>query len=179
MQRFVGNRAALMLALASALAACSEPTGQSQDLLRPGVLQLAGWTGADPVPASAAEAGRVRWNTDPGPGEVWHPQVIVAPERVAAGQPFTVRTHTIGESGCWSAHSQEVTLAGRIVELTPFDVHSGHEICTMILVYLRHESTLTLGEPGEWTLRVRGRKARHGDETWETPVSAEVAVVVE
>jgi hypothetical protein len=64
------------------------------------------------------------------------------------------------------------------VELTPYDVHSGHAACTAILLNLSHESTVTLDEPGEWTIRVSGRRARYGDETWETPVSAEKVIVV-
>jgi hypothetical protein len=143
---------------------------------RPGVLQLERYEGAITNVGGGSDLA-VRWTVDPE-GVVAPPRVIVVPDTVDSAVPFDVTVFTIGESGCWSAAGQEVTLSGRLVEIRPYDTHSGAEICTLVLGYLRHGAILRLDERGEWVIRVHGRRKRHGDEGWEAPVSVEKTVIV-
>jgi hypothetical protein len=106
------------------------------------------------------------------------PVVLQAPDTVDAGQAFEVRTNTVGPNGCWRSDGQTVGKVGRVVVLRPYDSHSGSEVCTEALVYLSHSSTLVLDEPGEWTLRVNGRRLRMGDEVWSEPIWAARSIVV-
>jgi hypothetical protein len=157
--------------------ACAESNTAPSDVgPRPGVLQLEHYNGVVTNVEGTADLA-VRWTLDPV-NVVAPPRVIVVPDTVDAGAAFDVTVFTIGESGCWSAAGQEVTVSGRLVEMRPYDVHSGAEICTLVLGYLRHGAVLRLEERGEWVIRVHGRRARHGDDSWEAPVSVEKTVVV-
>lgn len=143
-----------------------------------GVLQLRGYTGAILESGVTGGSDRVYWTVPPQTGDVVPPRVLIAPDTVMVGQVFEVRTVTIGMSGCWRANGQSVNIANRVIELKPYDAHSGSEICTTILQFLEHASSLTLSEPGEWLIRVVGRRARYGDDVWEEPVTAEQTVYV-
>jgi hypothetical protein len=164
--------------VAGAATGCADTTALDfATTARPGILQLRDYDG----PVIMWEVVRdttVLWTESPTQATIVPTEVLVVPETASAGQPFGVRVTTIGESGCWRAGSEGTAISGLTVELTPFDVHSGHGICTTALVALRHEWTLTLDSPGEWTVRVRGRIARYGDDTWETPVAVEKVIVV-
>lgn len=168
--------ALIILAVAgAALGGCSEPLGPLPGITQPGVLQLVEYDGAMSVDEGNET---VRWSVAPD-GDVLVPSpVVMAPDTVVAGQPFDVVVTTIGLSGCWRAADQQVRVRDGVVDLTPTDMHSGARACTEILLYLAHPSTLTLDEPGEWILRVSGRRMRQGDDTWEEPVAVEKAIVV-
>jgi hypothetical protein len=170
-----GLRTAFIMGVVAA--ACAESnTAPSDAGPRPGILQLEQYQGAVTQFEGVVDLG-IRWTVDPE-NVVAPPRVIVTPDTVEAGAAFDVTVFTIGQSGCWSAAGQEVTLSGRVVEIRPYDVHSGAEICTLVLGYLRHGAIVRLEERGEWVIRVHGRRARHGDDTWEAPVSVEKTVVV-
>jgi len=157
--------------------ACAESnTGPSDVGPQTGVLQLERYVGTI-TNVEGSTDGALRWTVDPV-DVVAPPRVIVVPDTVDLGAPFDVTVFTIGESGCWSAAGQEVSVSGRVVELRPYDVHSGAEICTLVLGYLRHGAILRLHEEGEWVIRVYGRRVRHGDDSWEAPVSVEKTIVV-
>jgi hypothetical protein len=172
------NRTGSLVAVMVLLAACDDPAQPPALTPMLGILQMEGVSESLTSPDSTVRDTTIRWTHPPGESAVVPPEVLVVPAEVQAGEPFTVDVTTIGEGGCWSAESQDVEISNRTVELTPYDVHSGHAACTAILLNLSHESTVTLDEPGEWTIRVSGRRARYGDETWETPVSAEKVIVV-
>lgn len=169
------RRTTRLLAGAALLIGCNDPAGPRGSDLQLGVLQLEGYAAAAQT-ASDPNRG-VTWTLPPDSEVHLPPAVIEAPDEVNAGEPFVVTVTTIGLSGCARAEKQEVSISGRTVELKPYDVYVG-EICTAILLYLTHDSTITLDSPGEWTIRVSGRRARYGDQTWETPVAAEKTIVV-
>lgn len=168
----------LSLGLSAALlAACSGDVAGPRAQRQPGILLISGWSG--PVPFNAGNGGNgLEWNQAPEPADYSAPQVLVAPDTVAAGEAFAVTTHTVGPSGCWRAEGQTVASYARRVVLKPYDAHSGSEVCTDALVFLAHGTTLVLDEPGEWLLRVDGRRLRVGDAEWEEPISAERAIIV-
>lgn len=171
----------MLVAAAVLLTACSdvtEPAGASRRL---GILQLEAYTGAVVQPGSSTrkDADTVRWDVAPIMGQVvWPPVVIDAPAVVDAGEPFTITVYTIGPNGCWRADGHELAVGGHRIEIRPYDAHSGAEACTGVLTFLPHAATVSVSEPGEWTVRVRGRRARHGDAVWETPVTAEQTIQV-
>lgn len=169
------RRTARLVAGAALLLGCSDPVEPLVADPHLGVLQLEGYTVAAQTTSDPNRG--VTWTLPPDSEVHLPPAVIDAPDEVDAGQPFVVTVTTIGLSGCARAEKQEVNISGRTVELKPYDVYVG-EICTAILLYLSHESTITLGSPGEWTIRVSGRRARYGDQSWETPVAAETTIVV-
>lgn len=158
------------------LASCTGEVSGPEGWTRPGVLMVSGWTGSvhwDPGP----DSGLV-WESQPGPDDLTAEEVLVAPDTVEVGEAFQVVTYTIGPSGCWRSDGQTVSTNGRIVVLQPRDSHSGSEICTGALVFLAHASTLVLTEPGEWTLRVDGRRLRLTEPQWDEPVSATRTIIV-
>jgi hypothetical protein len=171
-----GPGALAALLAVGALAGCADTSGPAVEQRHKGVLQLADYHG--PLPSMTMTAEReVNWSHGPQAGDVAPTEVIVAPERVQVGQPFKVTAYTVG-GGCTVADGQEVEVTGNVVQLTPFDRELG-EICTMQLVFVPHESTIILDAPGEWVLRVSGRKIRFGDSTWEQAISAEIRLQVE
>jgi hypothetical protein len=160
------------------LAACSSGLGPDGSLRTVGILQIDDTAAAASLSvAPGAVDGEVRWDVPPEDGIAFPPDVLEAPDTVAVGQTFGVTVRTIGPNGCWSADGLDVTTSGRVVELTPWDLNSGADVCTMIYGYLDHSTTLTLDEPGEWTLRARGRRVR-GDGESDGSVTAERTVVV-
>jgi len=161
------------------VAACADQT-TAPDLAarQPGILQLEGYTGAIAQEGPIQPVGSpVRWS-GASQDAITPPAVIDGPAVVDAGVPFELTAYTIGESGCWSADGLDVQISDRTVTIMPYDALSGAEVCTLILRYLPHRTTLQLDERGEWVIRVRGRRARHGDPYWHMPVSAEVTVTV-
>jgi hypothetical protein len=170
-RRMIGIAAALVL-----LASCGEETTGPDDTRMPGALAVSGWTAG--VPLAAGNGGNVTWGPGIQASDIAPAQVIVAPDTVTAGVPFEVITYTVGVSGCWRSDGQTVTMLGRTVRLRPYDSHSGSEVCTGALQFLEHRSTLVLGQAGEWTLRVEGRRLRLHDEVWDEPISAERAIIV-
>ena len=159
------------------LAACSSGLGPDGSLRTVGILQIEGLLPAATLQADPVLDGSIRWDVPPENGFAFPPEVLEAPDTVAVGQTFGVTVRTIGPNGCWSADGLDGTTSGRVVELTPWDLNSGADICTMIYGYLDHSTTLTLDEPGEWTLRARGRRVRGGGES-DGSVTAERTVFV-
>lgn len=168
--------AATAFLLLASLAACSEMGTPSLLSVSPGILQLSG-VPAVPQESPTGNAG-VAWTVPPGEDTRVPDQVLAAPDTVAAGEAFLVRVRTIGENGCWRAQRQELSVSGRIAELRPFDAHSGARVCTDVLLYLEHASTLTLHERGDWVLRVSGRRVAAGGSGKDVGVSAEKRIVV-
>jgi hypothetical protein len=170
------NRAAVLM-IAVVLAGCADTTAvefAAQPELA--ILQMEGYPGPAPVWEERRDTSVV-WTVSPG-ASVVVAEIVTDPAVVQAGQPFVARVTTIGESGCWQAAGQDVRHDGRTVELTPYDTHSGSDLCTTILPGLVHESTLTFESPGEWKIRVSGRIARYDDRTWQSPVSVEKTITV-
>jgi hypothetical protein len=158
------------------LAACSDSTGPEGEGRILGILQIE----PEVVPYAATEVvveGPIRWSVPPESYWTFPPEVIEAPRTAAVGEPFDVIAYTVGPNGCWSAAGLDVAESGRLIDLTPWDRHSGAEACTMIFGYLGHPTTLTLGEVGEWTIRVQGRRVR-GDGSLDDSVTAERTVLV-
>ncbi len=171
------------LTMAWLLSGCVEATGPSFERTRTqaiGVLQMEHPAGSGVPSWGWQEHVTVRapaWDVEPA-GALTPPSSVVAPPEVDAGEPFEVRIWTIGRDGCWSPEGHVVHQGQGEVEIVPWDVHSGAEICTMVFTFLRHRVTLRLDEPGDWVIRVTGRRVRHGDRSWETPVTAETTVRV-
>ena len=156
------------------LAGCTDAVGVATEAERLGVLQLVGY---DALPLSGYTESVV-WTVDARSSVLSPRAPLVAPDTVAAGEAFDVVVTTIGLSGCWRVGGQEVQVGNGVVTLTPADVHSGAHVCTQILSDLRHSSRVTIATPGEWTLRVAGRRVRHGDDAWQEPATAETKVFV-
>ena len=143
------------------LAGCSETTGPDGSERALGILQIESSAGPSLV-ASAPSSDAITWSRPPDEGMTYPPSVIEAPDTVEVGQSFQVTVYTIGPNGCWSPDGVDLVESGRVIELTPWDRHSGADFCTLALAFLPHATSLTLDEPGEWTLRVTGRRVRGG-----------------
>ena len=156
------------------LAGCSEPVGPVPGLETLGILQLVEYQGTLLVGGDES----VDWSVPPGSGVLAPPRVLVAPDTVDAGEAFEVKVTTIGLSGCWTAADLWPRAVEDGFDLIPTDVHSGASICTEIALYLEHDARITIATPGEYTLRVKGRRLHHGDAAWEEPVTAQRTIVV-
>src|SRR5688572_17135251 len=166
----------LALSASVSLAACTGDVTSVDGGVHAGALQIRGWTGFVPAPGFAAVT--VSWDQAPRATDVVPPRVIDAPDTVDANVAFDVVTHTVGPSGCWRAAGQQVAVTERVVQLRPLDQHSGAPICTMALVFPAHRSPVALSEPGEWTLRVVGRRADANGASLEGIIKAETTIIV-
>lgn len=170
------------LVAAALLAGCaSDGTSPERGGRNLGILQMARHeSAATSPPASSGPAsefnGSISWDLPPGPGTEIPYEILRAPRAVLAGTPFPLIVYTIGPNGCWSADGMDVAVGTTVVELTPWDYSSGADTCTMMLQYLRHDATLTLEQPGEWTLRVDGRRIGPNGAT-DRSVRAETSIV--
>lgn len=99
------------------------------------------------------------------------PVVISLPEVVAPGIPFEVTVLTYG-GGCVSAGETEVEVLGSTVDITPRDVHTGHNVCTDILNIFEHSALVTLTDPGTAVIRFHGAQEPEGRRiTIERPIT--------
>lgn len=160
---------------AAIVAGCSDATGPDPSLRKVGILQFLPMTAA--LEGAVSPDSAVSWDRPPGDGTFTAPQTIVVPDTVAVGEAFSVIVYSIGINGCWGPDGQDDTVAVRIIEITPYDLHSGADACTEILSFLPHEETFTVDQPGEWTIRARGRRVRGSDPDDSTPVVAERIIV--
>jgi len=163
----------VVLGMALVTVACSEAAGPVPGLETLGILQVVEYQGGLLVGPDET----VHWSVPPGIGVLAPPRVLVAPDSVTAGVPFDVRVTTIGMSGCWSGAGLWARPVEGGFDLIPTDVHSGASFCTEIALYIGHDARITIDTPGEYTLRVKGRRLRQGDAEWEEPVSAQRTIV--
>jgi hypothetical protein len=164
----------MLLALAVGSAACSDMSAPEAGTAHPGVLQLEGYSGATFGDHDAA----LTWTVPPSPQVLVPARILEAPDTVDAGESFEVMVTTMGLNGCWSAAGQTVGRKAGVIELTPSDAHSGAAVCTRVLLELAHRSSVSIDTPGEWILRVQGRRVRQGNDTWDKPVAVERGIVV-
>ncbi len=75
------------------------------------------------------------------------PVAIHTPDTVQVGVPFEISVRTYG-NGCLSEGPTKIKVRGLRVDVTPYDVHSGAEVCTDILNMFPHKATLALPTPG-------------------------------
>lgn len=69
------------------------------------------------------------------------------PETATANVPVEIAVWTLG-GGCHDGGETEVAVNGRSAVVTPYDFHSGHEICTDILQDFEHRTTVVFPNPG-------------------------------
>lgn len=164
--------AALALGL---LAACSDSLGLDESRRLPGILQIVLTT----APTGLGERDpAIRWSDPPSGSVLTPPAVIEAPDTVNAGQAFEITVYTIGPTGCWAADGADVHTGSTIVHVTPWDRHSGAEVCSTVLSYLERSVMVTLLQPGEWTIRASGRRARDTIGNGDVAVTAERTIFV-
>jgi hypothetical protein len=81
--------------------------------------------------------------------------VIDVPTTATVGQPFDVLVWTRGD-GCFSKGETDVTTTGTQTVVEPFDNVLRGVVCNSILLLFEHTASVTLTEPGEHTIVVRG-----------------------
>ena len=161
-------------ALITAFTGCSTPADLGDSRTQRGVLQLMNYNDRVAPPTDSL----LLWTVAPREGVLVPPNALAAPDTVTAGEPFDVVVTTIGMNGCWTAGGQSWRTRQNVIEITATDVHSGANICTEVLSFLEHTSSVTIAHPGIWQLRVQGRRVRQGDHAWEEPVSASRQIFV-
>lgn len=92
-----------------------------------------------------------------------YPLVVTVPDTVQAGTPFEVSVRTYG-GGCIRPNGTNVHVAGRLVKIVPYDVHSGHDVCPDVLATFDHEAMATVRQAGLAEIRFHG-KAMPADST--------------
>lgn len=110
------------------------------------VSALAGCSGPL-APVDGKHLGVISFHSDP--------IVVQAPDTVRAGSGFDVGVRTYG-NGCTSQDGTRVRVEGSVVEVRPFDVHSGAAVCDDILKMFDHRTSWTLGESGSFEIRFIG-----------------------
>lgn len=99
-------------------------------------------------PESGPQPGVIRFHSDP--------VVVQAPDTAQAAVPFQVLVRTYG-NGCVSKGSTGVQIAGSSIDVRPYDVHSGANVCTEVLNMFDHEATVTVEDAGSYAVRFIGR----------------------
>lgn len=135
----------LGLTVAAVLGACSSSTAPGESRVM-GILEMESGVQGSLAPSAASDASSRT--------------VITAPDSVEAGVSFTAIVTTIGLSGCWEAAGEEIELDRNLAVVVPYDLNGMRDgvACTGALIELPHPVELQFAEPGEATLRVRGRK---------------------
>jgi hypothetical protein len=86
------------------------------------------------------------------------PIVFEAPDSVESGVAFTVTTRAYGND-CFRAGGEKIRRSDGVVELTPkVLVRTGPNVCDDILVTIDQDAEITLGSPGEYEIRIRGKE---------------------
>lgn len=85
------------------------------------------------------------------------PVVTEVPDTVQVGVGFEVSVRTYG-GGCISEDGTDVHVEDLVVNVRPYDVHSGANVCTDELRLFDHRTTLTLTEPGLAEIRFHGKE---------------------
>ena len=97
--------------------------------------------------------------------------VVQAPASARAGVPFQVEVVTFGSSGCTREDGAEVSVAGLVAEVTPYDIFSLGVPCTPDIHSFPRAATVRFSSAGSATIRVIGR-------TGDGPVRYEVPITV-
>lgn len=176
MKPFIHSRVPAILAM-SLMAACSDSLALDGSRRALGIFQIENPTAPTQQVGDPDPDPRIRWNVPPTSGVTFPVRVIEAPDTVLVGQSFVVTVNTIGPSGCWADDGLDLAVSAPMIQLTAWDRHSGADVCTTILRFLSHTATLSLGQPGDWTIRASGRRVR-GDEEAEFPLTAERTIHV-
>jgi hypothetical protein len=104
------------------------------------------------------------------------PVQIAAPDTVAVGAPAVVVVTTYG-GGCISQGETEITAAGLVAEVRPYDYFvtrlPSNGACPDVLYVYEHVATLRFWRAGRATVRVVGR-----EEPGNTPRTVERTIVV-
>lgn len=89
------------------------------------------------------------------------PVEVTAPDTVAVGETFTASVRTYG-NGCVEEGSTEVQVNELSATVTPFDRHSGADVCPAVLRTHEHQATLAFEEVGDAVVTFRGRSVPQG-----------------
>lgn len=92
-------------------------------------------------------------------------QVITAPDTIQAGIPFTATITTFAPYNCWRAAGADIDLRGNLAVVIPydFDPRSDDFHCPDMEGVVPRPVEIRFAEPGEATLRVRGREAQNSN----------------
>ncbi len=85
------------------------------------------------------------------------PIVVTVPDTVQVDVFFSVSVRTYG-TGCHSKGGTTIQIVGLSVDITPYDIHSGAQVCTDILNVFDHRATLTLRESGVAQITFHGKQ---------------------
>jgi hypothetical protein len=138
------------LVAAISCSGCSSPTG-TDSVIVPGVIATGG-----------ALADRV----------------LVAPDTVDDGVPFTVTISTFGSGSCTRPSATRVVMGAALAELSVWDVQRVGVPCTDDLRTFPRDIPVTFTGVGVATVRVRGRALARGGAGEDSVVVIEKAVVV-
>jgi hypothetical protein len=157
MKRIWSSLTGCMLMIAAA--ACETPTEPGAGRV-PGVLESAVLLGQMEVGGEAFPLG------------------LTAPDTVRAGESFRVVVTTFG-NGCVSKGDMEAVVKPSHAVLSPFDIHSGAEVCTEIAQFFDHHAELRFTSVGEATIRVRGRRVFDAGMKQDEAITIEKTVIVQ
>lgn len=83
------------------------------------------------------------------------PEVVEVPASAPAGEPFEVVVVTYG-GGCVTRNGTEVDVSGLVVDVRPYDMDSGAEVCTDELRIFEHRAAVIVHEIGTAEVRFHG-----------------------
>jgi hypothetical protein len=110
--------------------------------------------------------------------EAAYPLGLTAPDTVRAGESFRVVVTTFG-NGCVSKGEMETAAQPGLAILSPFDFHSGAEVCTEVAQFFDHHAELRFTSVGEATIRVMGRRVFDAAMKQSETIMIEKKVVVQ
>jgi hypothetical protein len=104
------------------------------------------------------------WERVVGTIETGLGEVLLAPDAVTAGVPFTITVTTRGSSSCTRADGAHVVVQGRIAAVTPYDRVNTRGACTDDLHPFPRDVELTFAVSGSALIRVYDRLGQLAEE---------------
>ncbi len=111
-------------------------------------------------------------------GGITMARVLVAPDTVADGVPFTVSVSTFGSGSCTRASATLSSVGPALVDMSMFDQQRVGIPCTDDLRQFRRDISLKFAGVGVATIRVRGRAQARTAAGQDSIVEIEKSVVV-
>ena len=107
-----------------------------------------------------------------------HRPLIDVPASASVGVPFQATVDTYGD-GCVSFESTDVSVREADADITPYDrrrIPRGDVACTLFLMHIPHEVSLTFASAGNKTVRIHGRKVTTPEPADEIEIAVEILI---
>lgn len=83
---------------------------------------------------------------------------VIVPDTVPRGVPFQVEFDSFGGGCVRRVARDDVSVTTSRVDISPYDRHTGGDVCTADLLFLKHTIQVRLNSAGTYAIRVIGHQ---------------------